>query len=208
MSRTSTQHNEVLSGAAGRKPTAAVRISRRVRGARFGKWLTKRLRRVRHRPRRQKQPAFTGQELTEKNVRRIKNVDRVVGGKLRKRNYKKQKGNTEMVKVKLADLLKMSADMEKENKDADMGKKENSPPVVDMDGVAEQDGKKYGDIIMLPNGRVISPGKKPTPAVVKHDTIGRRAAAWFKEQTGSVRDSVDLTRFLLREMKSEMMAPL
>ncbi|OIW31743.1 hypothetical protein CONLIGDRAFT_641527 [Coniochaeta ligniaria NRRL 30616] len=209
-SRTSTQQNkqlsgatnELLSGSTGRKPSVAVRLSRRVRKVKFGKWLAKRLRRVRvsRRGRRCCQkPALKGPELTEANLRRVERADRVVNGKIRKRNY-----NRDVVMVKHADLLRMRAEMEREGVDA--GDRKNMP-VGETDAVGEQAGEGEGDIplVILPNGRVsVAPGKETTPAVAKHDTIGRRAAAWFKEQTGSVRGSVDLTRFLLREMKSEM----
>jgi hypothetical protein len=162
-----------------------------VRKVKFAKWLTKRLRRVRHR--RQK-PVRTGQELTEANLKRIERADRVVNGKVRKRNY-----NRDIVKVKHADLPRMHDDAER--KDMDISYK--NTPLGETDSVGSQAGKENADIVILPS-RVFAPSKEMTPAVAKHDTVGRRAAAWFREQTGSVRGSVGLTRFLLQEMKCEM----
>ncbi|KAH8912190.1 hypothetical protein BR93DRAFT_65454 [Coniochaeta sp. PMI_546] len=204
ISRTSTQQNgllsgagdELLSGARGRKPTVAVLLSRRVRKVKFAKWLTKRLRRVRHR--RQK-PALMGQELTEANLKRIERADRIVNGKIRKKKY-----NSDMVKARQVDLLMMHTRMERMD-GVGMGDEKNTA-VGETEAVGIQAEDDKADVVLLPSGRVMAPSKGTPPAVVKHDTIGRRAAAWFKEQTGSVRDSVDLTRFLLREMKSEMKA--
>lgn len=215
MRRTSTQLSRQLSDLKpGRKPTAAVRITRRVRGYKFGKWLTKRLRRVVRHPRRQKQGFSRRQELTEENLRRIDDAEaanirrsgkaaRFADGKLRKKkkSYNK-KGDAGGVRLKHdADLLRTRADMA-EMKDA-------ADEFGEMDGTGGLNGRERGaeDVVMLPNGRVIAPASKhASPAAAKNETIGRRAAAWFKEQTGSVRDSVDLTRFLLREMKCELQA--
>jgi len=212
MSRTTTQQNDLLSGSSGRKPAAAVRITRRMRGgAGFGRWVAKRLRRLRRLPRRQRL-APKGQRLTEENLKRMEHssdddanslikpsvkTDVVANGKLRKKSYRKRKGVKGVAKAKNASRPGLRAEMR--GKSVDDGKNPG-----EMDGVREQDGNEYDtDIIMMPNGRVIRPGKKPAPPALKRDTtIGRRAATWFKER----RISVDLTRFLLGEMKSEMNA--
>lgn len=199
-SRTSTQQNKQLSGpGAGdepslgteRKPTAAVRLGRRVCKVRFAKWLTNRLRRVRRRNRHGRKPALAGQELTQANLRRIERADRVAHGKIRKRKYNRT------LKARRVGLLSMRGDMEGKGADA---ADEKDTPMVDADAVGEKTDRETDVVLVLPNGEVSVPGAETTTP----PTIGRRAAAWFKEQTGSVRDSLDLTRFLLGEMKLEM----
>jgi hypothetical protein len=87
-------------------------------------------------------------------------------------------------------------------KTVDMGV--NPKPVDNLDGIREQQhrNKHQNDSTVMPNGTAIHTVKNrtPPPVVKKDDTFGRRAATWINKR----RRSVDLSLFLLGQMKNDM----
>jgi DNA-binding MarR family transcriptional regulator len=201
--RTSTQETQQLTGLRAIKPPAAVRLSKRVSRAGFGKWLIKRLRRVRH-PRRQKK-----RELTRKNLEAIEHgEDMTANRKLRKvQPHKTGHEPQDMAgheKPRAEALLKTNFADVVEGKNEERGKQDG--PIREMDGAVDDDRNKGNETLSMLNGKVpdmsLRDTTEPHSPTTKNGTIGRRAVAWFRGQ----RNSVDLTRFLLNEMKGELTA--
>ncbi|KAB5572410.1 hypothetical protein GE09DRAFT_1282782 [Coniochaeta sp. 2T2.1] len=135
------------------------------------------------------------------------NVGKWVTSRLRraKPNLRSRgRGGTTTKPAKLTEAnLRRHRGVEKKTVDGKKGKRF----LAKKKGEAGKGEVKKEDIVMLPNGSGRGPRVEKTKKEVgKNDTIGKRAAAWFSKQTGSVRESVDLTRFLIREMRSEVRA--
>ncbi|KAB5572063.1 hypothetical protein GE09DRAFT_1216660 [Coniochaeta sp. 2T2.1] len=177
---------ECFSGTRGRKPSLPMRLSRRLRGINVGKWVTSRLRRAKPNLRSRGRGGTTSKpKLRKKRMGRSKNRADVDGA-----------DNDDSIVVGRIAENKRDVVMLPSGKRFLARKKEKA-------GKGEV---KKEDTVMLPNGRVRGPRVQTTKEVGRNDTIGKRAAAWFSKQTGFVRESVDLTRFLIREMRSEVRA--